>query len=144
MRVATPDTRRALAAAIGDGTRTAWARRNGVNLIDVSDCLRERPMSARRENRIRAALGLSPIRYELVEMAENQYIVTRTPPRTNKRRAATMTPELAEYADRIARENGYKSWGAMQVAELTRGIQLDLVYGRYTSRNGDGGISEQE
>ena len=129
MRTATADTRKRLRAARGKGTRAAWARAHDVRLIDVSDCLRERPMSARRENRLRAALGLPLIRHELVELAENQYIATHTPRRKKMRRAADMWPEEAAYADKEARDAGYTSWGAKQVAELRQRMALDLLYG---------------
>ena len=75
MRTASADTRRRLREAI-DGSQRAWALAHGVAPADVSDCLRDRPMSAKRENRLRVALGMEPLKWQVVELAENQRVVT--------------------------------------------------------------------
>lgn len=120
MRTATSDTRRALRAAIGDGPARSWATAHNVAPVDVSDCLNERPMSARRENRIRVALGLTLLRWQTVELLEGQRVVTCSKPVKTKRRASTMTPEEALQADKLAQSEGYRSFGQMAVDKLLR------------------------
>lgn len=144
MRTATAETRRALKAAIGDGSQRAWARENGIPHGTVSDCLLGKSMLAHRENVLRAALGLPLIRRQMVELLEGQRIVTVSQPRMNKRRAATMPPELAAFADAKARAKGYRSWGAMEVYELQQEFSADAIYSTRTGRNGYNVCNETE
>lgn len=136
MRTATAETVRALRRAIGDGTQRAWAIANDVPPVDVSDCLRGKGMKAVRENRIRAALGLPPLRWQTIELMEGQRVVTVAKPRRHVRRASTMTPEQAALADELARERGYRSFGAMAVAELLANGDVDELYTGQERRNG--------
>ena len=85
----------------------------------MSDCLRARPMSVRRENRIRDGLGLAPLcPARVVYLDEGQRVVTETPKRDKVRRGAWLTPKRAALADRLAHDAGYRSFGAWSVAEL--------------------------
>lgn len=145
MRTATPETRRALRAAVAEyASRRQWAIAHDIAPVDVSDCLNGRPVSAQRENRLRAALGLAPLRWQVVELLENQRVVTVTRPRDNVRRAATMTRELAAYADKLAAERGYRSFGAMAISELLRDGSVDALYTPSARRNGNGHTCEQD
>ena len=135
MRTATPETRRALKAAVSGVPYSRWARANGLRPVDVSDCLRGAAMSARRENIIRAALGLPALRYQIVELAENERVVTRSRPRATVRRAATMSREQAAQADALARRRGYRSFGAMAVAELLLEHDVEALYTGLARRN---------
>lgn len=145
MRTATPETRKALRAALGDyASRRQWALAHHIAPVDVSDVLNGRPVSARRENRLRAALGLAPLRWQVVELLEGQRVVTVTPPRAKVRRAATMTREQAAIADRLAAERGYTSFGAMAVSELLREGHVDALYTPSTRSNGHGHTSDKE
>lgn len=128
MRTATAETVRALRASIGNATHRAWSLTNGQRPVDVSDCLRARPMSAARENRLRLALNLPPLRWQVVELLDGQRIVTVAPPRNTVRRASTMTPDQARIADALARARGYRSFGAMAVAELLGDGRVDELY----------------
>lgn len=140
MRTATDETRRELRRALAASpSRRAWALAHDVSPVDVSDCLNRRPMSAKRENRLRAAMGLPVIRFQTIDIADNQRVVTITPPRTNKRRAATMTPQQAAIADEMARRAGYRSWGAFAVGELLSGGSVDELYTGQNGRNGSSG-----
>lgn len=145
MRTATTDTRRALRAAIGEyASRRQWAIAHDIAPVDVSDCLNGRPVSARRENRLRAALGLAPLRWQVVELLEGQRVVTVTRPRQTVRRAATMTREQAAYADKLALERGYRSFGAMAISELLRGCRVDALYTASVNCNGDDNTSYKD
>lgn len=145
MRTATPDTRKALRAALtGYASQRQWAIAHDMAPVDVSDCLNGRPVSARRENRLRAALGLTPLRWQVVELLENQRVVTTTKPRDNVRRAATMTRELAAYADKLALDRGYRSFGAMAICELLLGGSVDALYTPSAQCNGNGHTCEPE
>ena len=140
MRTATPETRKALRAALSAYTsRRQWAIAHDIAPVDVSDCLNGRAVSARRENRIRAALDLAPLRWQVVELLEGQRVVNVTRPRPTVRRAATMTREQAAIADKLALERGYRSFGAMAIGELLPECHVDELYTGYTphSRNGD-------
>lgn len=126
MRTATAETRRALCAALAEyESASAWARKNGARRVDTSDCLNDKPMSARRENRLRVALGLDPLRRQLVELAEGQRVVNVTPKRRNKRRAFTVTPDEAIRMDVGARKRGYRSAGAWAKALLLQNMLVD-------------------
>lgn len=144
-RTATPETRRALRDAVAEyASRRQWAIAHDIAPVDVSDCLNGRPVSARRENRLRAALGLAPLRWQVVELLEGQRVVNVTRPRPTVRRAATMTTEQAAIADSMARARGYTSFGAMAVAELLRNSHVDELYTPSARRNGHGAIVEQD
>lgn len=124
MRTATAETVRALRRAIGDAPYSRWATANGLSKADVHQALNGRSMSATRENRIRAVLGLPPLRWQMVEIAENQRVVTVTKPRPKVRRAVALHPcEAAEW-DAHARAAGYRSVGA-----LLRSIMADRLNG---------------
>lgn len=126
MRTATTETRRALCAALADyDSASAWARRHDARRVDVSDCLNSKPMSARRENRLRVALGLDPLRWQWVELAEGQRIVTTTPPRRHKRRAITVTAEEAAKLDETARRHGFRSVGEWVKSQLLQDTLVD-------------------
>lgn len=126
MRTATAETHRALCEALASyDSASAWARAHGARRVDVSDCLNGKPMSARRENRLRIILGLAPLRWQLVELAENQRIVTITPPRYHKRRAVTVTVEEAAELDETARRLGFRSVGAWIKAQLLQNMLVD-------------------
>lgn len=125
MRTATNETRRKLATSLNGSTANAWATANDVHPVDVSDCRHNKPMSARRENRLRAALGLPPLRWQVVELLEGQRVVTIAPPRRTVRRAMSMTPERAASLDAEAQDRGYRSVGAWALAELSRIAGID-------------------
>lgn len=145
MRTATLETRKALRAALSAYTsRRQWAIAHDIAPVDVSDVLNGRPVSARRENKLRAALGLPPLRWQVVELLDGQRVVTVTPPRTKVRRAATMTREQAAIADRLAAERGYTSFGAMAIGELLRECHVDELYTPSTCSNGNGHTSRQD
>lgn len=144
-RTATNETRKALHAALpGYTSQRQWALAHDIAPVDVSDVLNGRPVSAKRENRLRAALGLSPLRWQVVELLDGQRVVTVTPPRENVRRAATMTREQAAIADRLAAARGYRSFGAMAVAELLREGSVDELYTASARRNGHGDTCDKE
>lgn len=126
MRTATAETRRVLIEVLASyDSASAWARAHGARRVDVSDCLRNKPMSARRENRLRAALGLDVLRVQLVELEEGQRVVTVTPPRCHKRRAVTVTVEEAEKLDAAAKRLGFRSVGAWVRAQLLQNMPVD-------------------
>ena len=136
MRTATTETVRALKRALrGHPSHRAFARTTGAQPGDISDCLHGKPMKAARENRLRAALGLAPLAYQTVELMDNQRVVSVTPPRPTRRRAATMTADEAIRADRIARTAGYRSWGAYAVATLLREDSVEPLYTGQAQRN---------
>ncbi len=127
MRTATPETVRALRAAIETAAvpYSTWARAHGLSSATAHDALHDKPMSAKRENTIRAALELPPLRWQVVELLEGQKIVTSSKPPRNRRRAVTLTPEQAAEWDAIARANGYRSTGQMILAEFAPDGPLD-------------------
>ncbi len=129
MRTATVETRRALRTAIAScDSAAAWSKMHDVRRVDISDCLNDKPMSARRENRLRVALGLDPLRWQLVELAENQRVVTVTPPRHHKRRAITVSTEEAARLDETARQLGFRSVGAWVKAQLLQDGSVERLY----------------
>lgn len=109
MRTATDQTRRALKAAIGDAPYSRWARENGLRPVDVHRVLAAKSMSIGAENVVRAVLGLDLICYRVVELADNQRVVTTTKTRQKVRPAPSIWPEKRDRWREFARANGYRS-----------------------------------
>lgn len=146
MRTATAETRRALRRAIGGGTPYAWAIANGIKPGTVYDCLSStQPVSARRENVLRLALGLPPIQYERIEIEPSrQKIVAIQKPRPYRTRQLRLTPDAADALDSFVRRAGYRSfnhwWQSLSPLD-TYSSELEATS---TPRNGAGGTSQQE
>ena len=114
MRSASDDTRRRLRAAIDAAGVSAytWAKANGIKPGTVYDCLSEtQPVKARRENVIRAVLGLPLIDWEYVEIdPARQKIVNRQPPRKYRTRQLRLSPDDAAALDSFVMSQGYRSF----------------------------------
>ncbi len=113
VRTCTPKTLRALKKAIGDKPYTAWAKSVGLPPTTVLAALsaeREdmKPisLSAKRENRILAALGMDllPLPVGKVELLENQSVVTHDGPAPYVSRQIRLTPEQAVVFDQWVTE----------------------------------------
>lgn len=90
------DTPALLRAAIDrdyDGKQRRFALAHGIPAVNISDCLRGRPMSPRRLNPIRRALGLPDVtarpRHVVID-AERERVVAK-PGHGRKRRTARLT-----------------------------------------------------
>lgn len=114
MRTATPKTRQTLAAAIkASGLTTyAWAMAYGIKPGTVYDCLSTtQPISAKRENVVRAILDLPAIEWERIEIEPTrQKIVNRQKPRPYRTRQLRLAPDEAAALDEFVRERGYRSF----------------------------------
>lgn len=146
MRTATAETRRALRRAINGGTPYAWAIAHDIKPGTVYDCLSTtQPVSARRENVLRLALGLSLIQYERIEIEPSrQKVVSIHKQRPYRTRQLRLTPGAADALDSFVRRAGYRSfnhWWQSQSPLDTYSSELEATF---TPRNGDGGISQQE
>ena len=121
MRTATSETVRALRRAIGQMPYSRWAKDNGLLPVTVHSALNGRPMSAQRENTIRAALDMPLIRYETVQITDRQRIVTRTRPRPgHKRRSMWVDVDDVDWLDAEARRRGYRRVGDCALAAVLR------------------------
>lgn len=125
-RTATNKTRQGLLAAIKATGLTpyAWAKANDIKPGTVYDCLSEtQPVKARRENVIRAVLGLPLIDWEFVEIEPTrQKIVNRQPPRKYRTRQLRLLPEVASELDEFVRAQGYRSFNQWWQATRTAGM----------------------
>ena len=138
MRSATPETVRALRRAIGPTPYSRWAKDNGLLPVTVHSALNGRPMSAQRENTIRAALDMPLIRYETVQITDRQRIVTRTRPRPgHKRRSMWVDVDDVDWLDAEARRRGYRSVGEWALSALWREIEATRPPTRVTDITGD-------
>ena len=141
MRTATPETVRALRSAVSGRTNgeplvySRWARKNGLHPATVHAALHGRPMSARRENTVRAVLDLPPTFCEMVAIIPGrQYVATRTAPRDRKRRAISLSPDEAAALDALIKERGYRSFNEFWHAELAQeycSSRLEQGYKRF-------------
>ena len=139
MRTATPDTRRALAAAIGNGTPYAWAIANGVKPGTVYDCLsKTQPISARRENTIRALLGLPSIQWERREIEPaRQKIVNIQGPRSYRTRQLRLTPQDAAELDHFVTTMGKRSFNQWWQSTRPLDTYSSELEATHTPRKGD-------
>lgn len=121
MRTATSETVRALRRAIGQMPYSRWAKDNGLLPVTVHSALNGRPMSAQRENTIRAALDMPLIQYQLVRALPGQYLVDETPKRHGYRRRSFWVAECeVNDLDIEARQRGYSCAGAWGYAAIQR------------------------
>ena len=148
MRTTTPKTRQALAVAIkASGLTTyAWAVAHGVKPGTVYDCLSAtQPMSAKRENVIRALLDLPAIEWERIEIEPaRQKIVKRQKPRPYRTRQLRLAPDEAAALDEFVRERGYRSfnqWWKSTQRQNGYSSELEATQAR---RNGNGHTCEQD
>lgn len=146
MRTATADTRNRLRAAIGSGTPYAWAIAHDVKPGTVYDCLsKTQPMSARRENIIRRALGLAAIQYERVEIEPaRQKIVTIQKPRPYLTRQLRLTPEAASRLDSMVRRAGCRSFNQWWHRQFCLDTYLSELEATFTTRYVHSAMVEQE
>ena len=121
MRTATSETVRAVRRAIGQMPYSRWAKERGLLPVTVRAALKHAPMSATRENTIRAALGLPLIQYQLVNALPGQYLVNETPKRFGYRRRSFWVAESeVNDLDIEARQRGYSCAGAWGLAAIQR------------------------
>lgn len=148
MRTTTPKTRQTLAVAIKSSglTTYAWAIAHGVKPGTVYDCLSAtQPMSAKRENVVRAILGLPAIEWERIEIEPaRQKIVNRQKPRQYRTRQLRLTPEDTVELDEFVREEGYRSFNQWWHATRPQNGRFERARIPQERSNGHGHTCEQD
>lgn len=120
MTICAASTREALRVALRTSpSNAAWARAHGVPPVTVSDCLRRKAMSVRRENTLRVALGLPVIDREQVTISSEERVVRKPgygPRRSYAERKIRIPPAEAEQIDHALYLLGFDSFSAWWIA----------------------------
>ena len=118
MRTARQETVSALRRAIAKSgmAKSTWARSVGLPPVVASDALRGNGMSVKRENLIRAAVGLPSIVTETITVTiepGRTYAAVRPIPKGKRpyvSRQIRLTPDEAVEIDEMVRESGCRSF----------------------------------
>ena len=113
IRTATRSTVESLKEALGRSSLpySRWARRNNLHPATIYAMLNERSVSVSKENEVRQALGLHPVRIEQIWInVEEQKIVNRQQPPPYKSMQIRVQPDVAEHVNRFVQRLGYRSF----------------------------------
>lgn len=127
-------------------TAYAWAVAHDVKPGSVYDCLSAtQPISAKRENTIRALLDLPAIEWERIEIEPaRQKIVNRQKPRPYRTRQLRLAPEVAAELDEFVRGEGYRSFNQWWQSTQSRDGRFERTRIAQAQRNGNGDTCDKD